>query len=265
MGTSAVLHAYAPDRRATVTPIRRLVSREAPHCQTSCQTCGMRELCLPAGLSQDEMTQLDSIVHHKRHLRRGDYLYRAGSTLHSLFAVRSGFLKNSILHDDGREQVAGFHMAGDLLGMDGIGSARQTSDAVALEDSEMCEIPFAEFERLSRELPVLQRHFYRIMSREIMHDRGVMLLLGSMHAEERLASFLLNLSRRFIARGYSSTQFILRMTRAEIGSYLGLQLETVSRTFSHFQDEGLITVRNKNIEIKDLARLRRLLGEGTGH
>ena len=265
MGTTAVLHAYAPDYRATVTPIRGPVSPDALRCRASCQTCGLRELCLPAGLSQREMEQLDKIVNHKRRLRRGDYLYRAGSALQSLFAIRSGFLKNCILHDDGREQVAGFHMAGELLGMDGIGSARQTSDAIALEDSEMCEIPFAEFERLSRELPALQRHFYRIMSREIRHDHGVMLLLGSMRAEERLASFLLNLSQRLAARGYSSTQFILRMTRAEIGSYLGLKLETVSRAFSHFQDEGLIAVQNKSVEIRNPDRLRRLLGKGTGH
>ncbi len=180
--------------------------------------------------------------------------------MQSLYAVRTGFLKTCVLHDDGREQVAGFHMMGELLGMDAIGSGKHISDAIALEDSEVCEIPFAEFERLSRDMPALQQHFHRIMSREIARDYGVMLLLGSMRAEERLAAFLLNLSQRFAARGYSSTQFILRMTREEIGSYLGLKLETVSRAFSHFQNEEIISVQNKNIEIKDLERLRTLVG-----
>jgi len=135
------------------------------------------------------------------------------------------------------------------------------SDAIALEDTEVCEIPYAEFERLSANLPALQRHFHRIMSREITRDHGVMLLLGSMHAEERLAMFLLNLSQRLAARGYSAQSFLLRMTREEIGSYLGLKLETVSRAFSHFQSQGLICVQNKNIEIKKPEGLRALIGQ----
>jgi CRP/FNR family transcriptional regulator len=259
MGTTAVLHAFPP--RAGTS---RLLSVDActPHGHASamCQTCGLRELCLPAGLSPPEMERLDGIVNRKRSMKRGNYLYRGGSELQSLYAVRTGFLKTCVLHDDGREQVAGFHMMGELLGMDAIGSGRHVSDAIALEDSEVCEIPFGEFERLSRDLPTLQQHFHRIMSREIARDYGVMLLLGSMRAEERLATFLLNLSQRFAARGYSSTQFILRMTREEIGSYLGLKLETVSRAFSHFQSEDIVAVQNKNIEIKDIERLRTLVG-----
>ena len=227
---------------------------------TMCQTCGLRELCVPAGLSPAEMEQLEGIVNRKRSMKRGNYLYRAGGELQSLFAVRTGFLKTCVLHDDGREQVAGFHMMGELLGMDAIGTGKHISDAIAIEDSEVCEIPFGEFERLGRELPALQQHFHRIMSREIARDYGVMLLLGSMRAEERLATFLLNLSQRFAARGYSSTQFILRMTREEIGSYLGLKLETVSRAFSHFQSEEIVAVQNKNIEIKNIEKLRDLVG-----
>ena len=175
--------------------------------------------------------------------------------------MRTGFLKSCVLHDDGREQVAGFHMMGELLGMDAIGSGNHMCDAIALEDSEVCEIPFGELERLGRDIPALQQHFHRIMSREITRDYGVMLLLGSMRAEERLAAFLLNLSQRFVARGYSSTQFILRMTREEIGSYLGLKLETVSRAFSHFQNEGMISVHGKDIEIKAIERIRAMLGQ----
>jgi len=233
--------------------------------RAACSACSLQELCLPAGLAQDELTRLDEIVNKKRPLKRGEYLYRAGSSLQSLFAVRTGFFKSCVMHDDGREQVAGFHMAGELLGMDGIGSGKHMCDAISLEDSDVCEIPFGELEKLSRDIPTLQQHFHRIMSREIARDYGVMLLLGSMRAEERLAAFLLNLSQRFAARGYSPKRFLLRMTRNEIGSYLGLKLETISRALSHFQTEGIIAVQNKSVEIKDPDRLRAMVSQCAGH
>ena len=152
--------------------------------------------------------------------------------------MRSGFFKTTLVMEDGRDQVTGFHMAGDMLGMDGIGPDQHSCNAVALEDSEVCVIPFGRLEELSREIDVLQQHFHKVMSREIVREHGVMLLLGSMRAEERLAAFLLNLSQRFTSRGYSPSEFNLRMTREEIGSYLGLKLETVSRVFSKFQEDG---------------------------
>jgi CRP/FNR family transcriptional regulator len=151
-------------------------------------------------------------------------------------------------------------MMGDLLGLDAIGGNRHVSDAVALEDSEVCEISFPLLEQISRDAPCLQQQLNRVMSREIIRDQGVMLLLGSMRADERLAAFLLNLSQRFAVRGYSATEFNLRMTRQEIGSYLGLKLETVSRAFSGFHRRRLIEVRQRNVRIIDLARLRAMLG-----
>ncbi len=240
---------------STVIPIN------SHHLRAACSDCSLQELCLPAGLAPDEMHRLDEIVNRKRPLKRGDYLYRAGGALQSLYAVRTGFFKSCVMHDDGREQVAGFHMAGEMLGMDGIGSGKHMCDAVSLEDSEVCEIPFNDLETLSRHIPTLQQHFHRIMSREIARDYGVMLLLGSMRAEERLAAFLLNLSQRFAARGYSSKSFLLRMTRNEIGSYLGLKLETISRALSHFQTEGIIAVQNKSVEILDAGRLRAMVSQ----
>jgi CRP/FNR family transcriptional regulator, anaerobic regulatory protein len=233
--------------------------------RSHCSSCSLHELCLPAGLDKHDLDRLDSIVNRKRLMRRGDFLYRAGTGMQSLYAVRTGFFKSSVLHDDGREQIAGFHMAGELLGMDAIGTGKHVCDSIALEDSDVCEIPFNDLEQLGREIPALQQHFHRIMSREIARDYGVMLLLGSMRAEERLAAFLLNLSQRFAARGYSATQFNLRMTREEIGSYLGLKLETVSRAFSHFQTEGVISVQNKSIDIKDITRLRAVVGQCSAH
>lgn len=227
--------------------------------KTACSACNLRELCLPIELSGPEMTRLDALVTRKTAYRRGANLYRCGEKFHSLYAIRSGFFKTQVLHEDGREQVTGFQMAGEIIGMDAISSDIHTCDAVALEDSEVCEIPFARLEELSREIPALQRHLHRILSREIVRDQGIMLLLGSMHAEERLAAFLLNLSQRFAARGYSPTAFQLRMTRQEIGSYLGLKLETVSRTLSQFQLRGLIRIQNKSLQFLDIAGLQALI------
>ena len=220
----------------------------------------MRELCLPVGLNEHEIQVLGDVVSHKRKIHRGGYLHRTGTKFQSLFAIRSGFLKTCVLEQDGRQQVTGFHMTGELLGMDAISTDTHTCDAVALEDSEVCEIPFAKLEEISRIIPSLMRHFHKMMSREIVRDHGVMLLLGSMKAEERLATFLLNLSRRFLVRGYSESDFNLRMTREEIGSFLGLKLETVSRIFSKFQEEGLVGVQQKHIRILDTAGLKNVLG-----
>lgn len=233
------------------------------HIRSSCASCSLRELCLPVGLNEHEIQVLGDVVSHKRKIQRGGYLHRAGAKFQSLFAIRSGFLKTCVLEQDGRQQVTGFHMTGELLGLDAISTDTHTCDAVALEDSEVCEIPFAKLEEISRIIPSLMRHFHKLMSREIVRDHGVMLLLGSMKAEERLATFLLNLSRRFMVRGYSESDFNLRMTREEIGSYLGLKLETVSRAFSKLQDENIITVDNRHIQINDIARLRMKMGNSS--
>ena len=233
---------------------------DLPRFRTTCSTCSLRELCLPVGLSADDMARLDELVLLRRPVKRGDYLFRACDPFDSLYAVRTGFFKTKVLLEDGREQVTGFQMTGELIGLDGIGTERHTCDAVALENSEVCVIPFARLEHLSREMEVLQHHFHKVMSREIVREHGVMMLLGSMRAEERLAAFLLNLSQRMMARGFSPHEFNLRMTRDEIGSYLGLKLETVSRVLSRFQDDALIAVAQKNIHIKDAIGLRRIVG-----
>ena len=211
-------------------------------------------------LTDAELEQLDHLTSLKHTYQRGDYLYRSGTKFQSLYAIRTGFFKTQVLHEDGREQVTGFQMAGEIIGMDAISSDAHACDAIALEDSEVCEIPFSLLEDLSRKLPSLQRHLHRILSREIVRDQGIMMLLGSMRAEERLAAFLLNLSQRFATRGYSPTSFHLRMTRQEIGSYLGMKLETVSRTLSQFQGAGLISIRNKSVELHNLPRLQAFVG-----
>jgi CRP/FNR family transcriptional regulator len=227
-----------------------------PALRISCSSCNLRELCLPVDLDDAEMQRLDALTSSKLNFRRGEYLFRSGEAFRALYAIRTGFFKTQVLHEDGREQVTGFQMPGEIVGLDAICSDAHSCDAIALEDSEICEIPFDRLEALSRELPSLQRHLHKIMSREIVRDHGIMMLLGSMRAEERLAAFLLNLSQRFSARGYSESAFHLRMTRHEIGSYLGLKLETVSRTLSSFQEYGLLSVKVREVEIMDMLRLR---------
>ena len=228
-----------------------------PALRTACSGCNLRELCLPVDLDGSEMRRIEALTSLKRTFKRGDYLYRSGEPFRALFAIRTGFFKTQVLHEDGREQVTGFQMPGEIIGMDAICSDAHTCDAVALDDSEICEIPFNRLEELSRELPGLQRHLHKIMSREIVRDQGIMMLLGSMRAEERLAAFLLNLSQRF-----SANAFLLRMTRQEIGSDLGLTRVTVSRTFSQFQEHGLLSVKVREVEIMDLLRLRSFVGSG---
>jgi CRP/FNR family transcriptional regulator len=229
------------------------------HLKTACSQCNLRELCLPYGLAEHEIVRLDELVGMRRRVKRQHHLYRAGDRFEAIYAVRSGFFKTDVILEDGRDQVTGFQMAGEILGMDGISTELHTCNSVALEDSEVCVIPFAELERLSREIEALQHHFHKVMSREIVRDHGVMMLLGTMRAEERLAAFLLNMSQRFMARGYSQAEFHLRMTREEIGSYLGLKLETVSRAFSKFQEDGLIAVQQRHIRILSIAGLKKLL------
>lgn len=217
--------------------------------KVACSSCNLRELCLPVTLPPEELEKLDSLVASRRQVAKGDALFRVGDDFQALYAVRSGFFKTLISSEDGREQVTGFQMTGELLGLDGISHDRHSCDSIALEDSMVCVIPYGELEELSRNFSALQHQFHKIMSREIVREHGVMLLLGSMRAEERLAAFLLNLTQRLKMRGFSSSSMILRMTREEIGSYLGLKLETVSRTFSRFQDDGLLVVKQRQIEI----------------
>lgn len=226
--------------------------------KVACATCSLRELCLPMGLGPGDLAKLDAIVNRRQRVKAGNHLYRAGDRFHSLCAIRSGFFKTYELNKDGQEQVSGFHMAGELMGLDAISADTHACNAIALEDSEVCEIPFLRLEELMGEIPSLQHQFHRFFSRELAADHGLVMLLGTMNAEERLAVFLLNLSDRLHTRGLSSTTIHLSMSREEIGNYLGLKLETVSRTFSKLQKDGLIEVERRNLTIKDIGRLREI-------
>jgi CRP/FNR family transcriptional regulator len=229
--------------------------------KVACSDCSLRELCLPIGLSPQELARIDQLITTRRKVKRKTPLFRTGEPFHALYAIRTGVFKTCVTTEDGRDQVTGFQMAGEMVGLDGIVNDRHTCDAIALEDAEVCVLPFDRIGELSREVNALQHHLHRVMSREIVREHGVMLLLGTMRAEERVAAFLLNLVQRLQARGFSRSELVLRMTRQEIGSYLGLKLETVSRTLSRFAAEGLIEVVQRHVRIVDVERLRGLLAQ----
>lgn len=224
--------------------------------KVACSNCNMRELCMPMGLSNDDLDRIDDLVTTRRKVKRGDVLFHSGEKFTNLFAIRTGFFKTCITSEDGRAQVTGFQMAGEIVGLDGIVNDTHTCDAVALEDAEVCVMPFDRIEEISREVNSLQRHVHKIMSREIVREHGVILLLGSMRAEERLAAFLLNLVQRLHARGFSQSELILRMSREEIGSYLGMKIETVSRTFSKFVEENIVEVKQRHVRIVNTDALK---------
>lgn len=231
--------------------------------KVACSNCNLRELCMPIGFSPEDMHKLDDMVATRRRVVQGESLFQHGDSFTSLYAIRTGFFKTCISSEDGREQVTGFQMAGEIVGLDGIINDHHSCNAVALEDAEVCVMPFVNIEALSREFPALQRHVHKVMSREIVRENGVIMLLGNMRAEERLAAFLLNLAQRLHARGFSPSELILRMTREEIGSYLGLKIETISRTFSKFSGSGIIEVKQRYVRILDSEALKQIFNPQT--
>lgn len=229
-----------------------------PPIKSNCSACHLKSVCLPSDMSTPDITRLDHLQFARRKLKAGDTLYRAGDNFQFIYAVRSGTLRTDLSLADGREQVSGFHIAGELMGLDGLANDRHASSATALEDSEICAIPYNRLLEIGRDGVEIQQAINKLMSREILREHELMMLLGSMNAEERLAAFLLDLSNRLAARGYSGREFHLRMSRAEIGSYLGLKLETVSRTFSAFQHKRLLEVDKRHVRIISIEDLQRV-------
>ena len=224
--------------------------------KASCAQCSMHQLCLPMGLDDADITRLDEVIGKRRRLVRDERLYQMGEPFRNLYAIRFGHFKTYQVNAGGEQQITGFQMAGELLGMDAISGDRHQCDAVALEDSEVCEIPFVRLEELFGTVPTLLRHFHRIMSQEITREQNVMLLLGNMRAEQRFAVFLVNLSARYAARGYSPTSFQLRMSREDIGNYLGLTIESISRLLSRFKKQGWVSVDKREMTLLDPAMLK---------
>ncbi|MBT70862.1 MAG: Crp/Fnr family transcriptional regulator [Gammaproteobacteria bacterium] len=226
----------------------------------SCASCRLNELCLPIALNKTEIHQLDEIVERNRPYKKGDHLYRQSDEFKSVYAVRSGSFKSYVLSDTGQGRVTGFFLPGEIIGMDGIASKHYANSTQALEHSSICEIPFSQLEKLSHQLPNLQHHFFAIMGNEIAKDQQIHTLLSSYTAEERTASFLLGLSSRYARVSLSPSRFLLPMTRSDIGEYLGLTVETVSRIFTALQRKGLIEVNNREIELLNIDTLRKIIG-----
>jgi len=261
-GTMNSCRPMTPQDRTTHQDEEEVVALNNPAMllRSTCSNCNLRESCLPTGLTLKEIERLEELVTgNRRRIKRGESLFRAGDRFDTLYAVRLGFLKSTVMSSDGREQVTNFFMAGEMIGFDGISSGVHSCDVTALEDTEVCVINYDKFEEAATSMRSMGAHVLKMLSREIVRQHGVMLLLGSMHAEERLAAFLLSLSQRFEQRGYSRSEFVLRMTRAEIGSYLGLKLETVSRVLSRFSHDGLIEVNQKHVRIFDAEGLRAIV------
>jgi CRP/FNR family transcriptional regulator len=217
---------------------------------------GIDSLCLPLGLDDADLSQLDQAIGRLRRLARDERLFQMGEPFRNLYAIRYGHFKTCQLAAEGEQQVTGFQMAGELLGMDAISAERHPCDAVALEDSEVLELPFDRLEELLGHAPALLHRFHLIMGQEIMREQNLLLLLGNMRAEQRFAVFLVNLAARYAARGYSSTSFQLRMSREDIGNYLGLTIESISRLLSRFRKQGLILVERRDITLLEPALLK---------
>ncbi|PAU89109.1 transcriptional regulator FNR [Pseudomonas sp. WN033] len=228
--------------------------------EAHCKDCSLAAMCLPLSLQSEEMDMLDSIVKRGRPLKKGEMLFRQGDAFSSIYALRSGAIKTFSLSDSGEEQITGFHLASELIGLSGMDSERYPVSAVALETTSICEIPFSRLDDLTASMPLLRKQVMRLMSREIRDDQQMMLLLSKKTADERIATLLINLSARFRARGYSAKSFRLAMSRNEIGNYLGLAVETVSRVFTRFQQQGLIAADGKQIDILDHTQLCALAG-----
>ncbi|AOY93568.1 transcriptional regulator [Cupriavidus sp. USMAA2-4] len=226
-----------------------------------CSSCSLGHLCVPVGMNRNDIEKIDSLVKERVRVHKGETLYRLGEPLSAVYAVRFGTLKTHVTMEDGRSQITGFHLPGEVVGLDGLGEMQHASDATALEDTEVCVMRFNDLQTLSTTVPSLQQQFLRMMSKEITQDQVMLLTLGSMRAEERLAAFLVNLSERLSERGYSSTEFVLRMSREEIGSYLGLKLETVSRLFSRFAEAGLIQIRQRHVKLVDVPGIKQIYGK----
>lgn len=226
--------------------------------EVSCSNCGVYQLCAPLGLGGADMSLLERVVRRKQTYRRGEVLFRSGQRFDYLYAIRSGSVKTFLATEDGRVQITGLQVPGELLGLSAIGPMSYTCEAIALEATSVCKVAVELLDEVAAQIPAIHQQLLRIMSHQIVHDEELMLLLGKRSADERLAAFLLGLSRRFAKRNFSPTRFNLSMSRGDIGNYLGLAEETVCRLLARFQVQGIIAVRRRQVELNDLGRLRAL-------
>lgn len=220
-----------------------------------CTSCGAQRFCMPKGLTEGDALDFEGMVSHGLKVKKGHALFHAPQRLISLYAVRVGAFKTTIVDHGGRGQITGFQMPGEMLGLDAIADGAHTCSAVALEDSEVCVMPYASLQRACTKCPTLQSNFNRLLSQLLIRDQQMMLLMGNLNAEQRLSTFLLSLSERYRLRGYSPSSFILRMSREDISGYLGLRLETVCRAIAQLREREIIECHGRTLNIIDVARL----------
>ena len=243
-----------------VTPLFNDLATIEHDRNVACHACSLYSLCLPLGLNNQDLVKLDSIIERSQNYKRGHALFNTEQAFKSLFVVRSGSFKTTISAAGGRDQVTGFYFPGEFIGLDAIHQQNYQSNAKSLESSSVCELPFDNMEELGKGMPQLQIQMLTRISKELAGDKSFMLLLGKKTADEKLATFLLSLSKRFQKRGFSATEFQLSMSRSDIANHLGLAVETISRLFSRFQEEGLISVAGKTLSMNDIEKLRQLCG-----
>lgn len=231
---------------------------------SSCTRCSLSKLCLPLAVSRDEIDQLDDIVQQGRTLKKGEHAFSQHMPFRSCFAIRSGAIKTFIASEEGDEQITGFYLPGEIIGLDSVNADRYSCSACALERSSVCEIPFDKVDELGARVPSLQHHFFHLMSREIQDSQHLSVLLSRYSADERVVSFLLSLSSRFRRRRLSPSRFRLPMSRGDMGNYLGLAVETVSRILSRLHSDGHIVLEGREVSIPDLEKLQQLLTHSPG-
>ena len=227
----------------------------------SCSQCNLNELCFPHGMNPDDMEKLDTVVEQRKPLHKMDHLFREGDVATGMYAVRSGSVKTIVESPNGDEQIVGFHLPGELVGLDGFMDGKHTCTAIALETTSVCAMPLEKLEVLCAKLPSLHTQMRRIMGKEVTEEHKMLLMLGKMSAEEKVATFLLSVSRRMEERHWKSSEFVLSMPRQDIANYLGLAVETVSRLFAHYQAEGVIQVDRRRVSILNMQRLKEIVGE----
>lgn len=227
-----------------------------------CTYCSVRQLCLPGGIGADELQQLDRIVQHRRQIARGERLFRLGDPLTAVFVAREGAFKSVSISEDGEEQVLGFHLPGELIGLDALGTGEHRCEGVALTAANVCEVPYDQLAKVAAQIPNLQQQLLRVIGQSVGRDHDHLGILVRRQANERIALFLHSLGERYRNIGHSDRQFQLPMSREDIARFLGLALETVSRTFTRLQDDGIIAVTGRRIEILQPPELLRLAHGG---
>ena len=224
----------------------------------SCDACSLNNICLPYGLSASEITELESSIDKTIKVKKKDAIFRTNQEMEGIFAVKSGAIKTSIANEDGQEQVLEFHFPGDMLGFDAFNTGHHSCDAIALEDTLLCKIPVNVFDNLCERLPGLRKELRRQVGKEIAHNQHLLLSLGQQQTDERLANFLLLVSKHYQSRGFSNKEFVLPMSRQDLSNYLGMAVETLSRIISRMTDDKIIKVERRMVIISDIKKLEAL-------